>query len=177
LRIEPNNSFVPTRVGDAAFPQRSARGTIQSLYRGSRQSLDMIIHLLSALVVVTSAMFFIGFTVLVFAKPAVAERFLMKFASSARTHFIEQSFRVLLGASLVIYSSAMRQTDIFRLFGWVIVISSVVLMILPWQWHHRFGKKLLPVMIQYMRFYAIAVFALGVVILYAMLAPQLKGAV
>lgn len=138
---------------------------------------DMTLHLLSGLVVVASATLFIAFTVLVFAKPATAERFLAGFASSARTHFAEQIFRVLLGGSLVIYSSAMWQTDIFQLFGWIIVVSSVTLMLFPWQWHHRLGKKILPVMIQYMRLYAICVFALGAVLLCAVLAPQLKGAV
>jgi len=137
----------------------------------------MVMHLLSGLVVVVSATFFIGLMVLVFAKPAVAERFFMGFASSALTHSIEQMLRVLFGGSLVIYSPAMWQPDVFRLIGWAIVVSSVGLMLTPWQWHHRFGKMVLPVLIQHMRLYAIGSFAFGTVILYAVFAPQLKGAV
>jgi hypothetical protein len=137
----------------------------------------MIIHFLSGLVVVASGASFIGFTVLAFAKPAVVERFLMSFASSARTHFLEQIFRLIFGGSLVIYSSAMWQTGFFRLIGWLLVVSSLVLMLLPWQWHHRFGNKVRPVLFQYMRLYAVAVFSLGAVILYAVFAPQLNGAV
>jgi hypothetical protein len=49
-------------------------------------------------------------------------------------------------------------------------------MLFPWQWHHRLGKKVLPVLIQRIRLYAIGVFALGAVILYAVFAPLLKGA-
>lgn len=82
----------------------------------------MVIHVLPGLVVIASGMSFIAFTVLVFARPTVAERFLMSFVSSARIHFLEQAFRVLLGGSLVSYSSAMRHADFFRLFGWVVVI-------------------------------------------------------
>lgn len=137
----------------------------------------MVMHLLSGLVVVVSATFFIGLTVLVFAKPAVAERFLMGFASSALTHFIEQMLRVLFGGSLVIYSPAMWQTDVFRIIGWAIVVSSVGLMLIPWQWHHRFGKMVLPVLTLHMRLYAIGSFAFGAVVLYAVFAPQLKGVV
>jgi hypothetical protein len=137
----------------------------------------MPMHLLSGLVVVASATLLIGLTVLVFAKPRVAERFFGGFASSARTHFAEQVFRVLFGGSLVIYSSAMWQTDVFRFIGWLIVVSSVALMVFPWQWHHRFGKKILPVFIQYMRLYAVGSFAFGAVILYAVFVPQLDGAV
>jgi hypothetical protein len=137
----------------------------------------MVMHLLSGLVVVASATYFIGLTVLVLTKPAVAERFFMGFASSARTHFVEQILRVLVGGSLVVYSSAMWQAGIFRLIGWAIVVSSVALMLFPWQWHHRFGKKALPIFIQHMRLYAIGTFAFGAVILYAVFAPQLKGTV
>jgi hypothetical protein len=137
----------------------------------------MSMYLLSGLVVVASATLFIGLALLVFAKPAVAERFFRGFASSARTHFSEQIFRVLFGGSLVIYSSAMWQTDIFRLIGWLIVVSSVALMIFPWQWHQRFGQKILPVFIRYLRLYAIGCFLFGAAILYAVFAPQLNGAV
>jgi uncharacterized protein YjeT (DUF2065 family) len=135
----------------------------------------MIIHRLSGLVLVASGVFFIWLAALVFAKPAVAERFFMSFASSVRTHFVEQILRVLFGGSLVIYSTAMWKTDVFRLVGWAIVVSSVGLMLIPWQWHHRLGKKLLPVLIQHMRLYAIGSFAFGSVILYAVFAPQLRN--
>lgn len=104
----------------------------------------MTMHLLSGLVVVASATLLIGLTVLVFAKPVVAERFFLSFASSAQAHFVEQILRVLLGGSLVIYSSSMWQPHTFRLIEWAIVVSSVGLMLIPWQWHHRFGKKVLP---------------------------------
>jgi uncharacterized protein YjeT (DUF2065 family) len=136
----------------------------------------MTLRLLSGLVVVASATLLIGLTVLVFAKPRVAERFFRGFASSARTHFAEQVFRVLFGGALVVYSSAMWQTDVFKFIGWLIVISSVLLMVFPWQWHHRFAEKILPVFIQYMRLYAVGSFAFGAVILYAVFV-QLNSAV
>src|SRR5262245_31749565 len=113
----------------------------------------MVMHFVSGLVVIAGAMSFIGLAVLVFAMPAVAERFLMGFASSARTHFAEQILRVLFGGSLVFYSSSMWQSHLFRLIGWAIVVSSVALMLVPWQWHHRFGKRVLPVLTRHMRLY------------------------
>jgi hypothetical protein len=137
----------------------------------------MTMHLLAGLVVVASDTLLIGVMVLVFAKPAMAERFFRGFASSARTHFAEQIFRVLFGGSLVVYSSAMWQTDVFRLIGWLIVVSSVALMLLPWQWHHRFGQKIMPRFIQHMWLYAIGSFAFGAFILYAVFAPQFNLAV
>lgn len=133
-------------------------------------------HVLAGIVVVASALLLIGVAVLVFARPAVAERFFSGFASSARTHFAEQIFRVVFGGSLVIYSSAMWQTGAFRIVGWLLAVSSVLLMLFPWQWHHRFGQKIMPRFIQHMWLYAIGSFAFGAVILYAVFASPLHGA-
>ena len=137
----------------------------------------MVTHLLSGLVLVASGGYFIWLTVFVFAKPVVAERFFRNFASSARTHFVEQVLRALFGGSLVIYSAAMWQAAIFRAIGWVVLVSSVGLVLIPWQWHHRFAKRVLPIFIRYMRLYAISAFVFGIIILYAIIAPQLKRAV
>src|SRR4051812_33268382 len=133
-------------------------------------------NLLAGAVLVASSAAFICLTVVVFAKPALVERFFACFASSARTHFVEQTLRVLFGGSLVIYSTAMWQSLIFRIIGWAIVTSSVALMLIPWQWHHRLGKKLWPGLIRHLRLYAIGSFVFGAVILYAVFAPQFRGA-
>jgi hypothetical protein len=64
----------------------------------------------------TSAFSLGAVTGVVFAKPALAERFFMSFASSARTHYAEQAVRLLVGASLVVLSPAMWQTSMAELF-------------------------------------------------------------
>ena len=71
----------------------------------------------AAVVVVAFGLLLIGFTGVVFAKPAMAGRFLMRFASSARTHYVEQAFRLLVGAALVVLSPAMWQPNV--LAPWV----------------------------------------------------------
>jgi len=92
-------------------------------------------------VVIAFCLSLIAFTSVAFAKPAIAERFLSAFASSARTHYIEQLSRVLIGAALVVLSPAMWQPKMFWIFGWAIVVSSVVLLCVPWQWHRRLGRS------------------------------------
>ena len=91
-----------------------------------------------------------------------------------RTHALEQVLRVVLGASLVICSPFMWSAAVFRLLGWAIVVSSTGLMLVPRQWHHRFGKRVLPLLIRHIRLYAIGTFAFGASILYAVLGPQLQ---
>jgi hypothetical protein len=121
---------------------------------------NMIMNAVAGAILVAFGLFLISLAVVVFAKPAVAERFFMSFASSARAHYTEQVVRLLIGASLIIRSAVMWQPKVFWLVGCVIVLSSLVLILAPWQWHHRFGEKVRPILI------AIGIFAFGVLLLY-----------
>src|SRR5262245_58528328 len=105
--------------------------------------------LVAAIVVVAFGLVLLAFAGVVFAKPALAERLLKPFASSARAHYVEQVLRLLVGAALVVTSPAMWQPKIFWLVGWVIVVSSTALMCVPWQWHHRFGERIRPMFFRY----------------------------
>ena len=122
--------------------------------------------LLSAIVVAGFGIFLIGLTVVIFASPALAEHFFMSFASSARAHYVEQVLRLLIGASLVVLSPGMWQSDLFHLIGWLVVISSIGLIVIPWRWHRSFGKRVLPTLVRHMRLYAIGLFAFGAILLY-----------
>ena len=126
----------------------------------------------AAVVVAAFGLCLIAFTSVAFAKPAIAERFLSAFASSARTHYVEQGVRLLIGAALVVLSPTMWQPKMFWLFGWTIVVSSAALLCVPWQWHHRLGERLriLPLLFRHLRLYAAGSFALGALLLYGVFA-------
>ena len=126
--------------------------------------------LVAAFVVVGFGLILIAFTGVAFAKPAVAERFLMRFASSARTHYVEQACRLLIGAALVALSPAMWMSKIFWLLGWAVVVSSAALMCVPWRWHHRFAERVLPTVVGHLRLCAVGPFAFGVLLLYGVFA-------
>jgi hypothetical protein len=126
-----------------------------------------ILNAVAGAILVAFGLFLIGVTVVVFARAAVAERFFMSFASSARTHYTEQVVRLLVGASLVIRAAAMWQPKVFWFVGWAILLSSLVLILTPWQWHHRFGEKVRPMLIRRMKLYAVGLLAFGVLIIFA----------
>jgi hypothetical protein len=132
-------------------------------------------NVLAGIVVVAFGLFLIGLTGVVFTRPALAERFFMSFASSARAHYTEQAVRLLIGASLVVLSPNMWQADVFQLIGWAIVVSSVCLILLPWRWHHRFGERVLPMIVRHMRLYAAGLFAFGALLLYGVFAAGLSA--
>jgi hypothetical protein len=120
----------------------------------------------AAVVVVAFGLSLTAFPAVAFAKPAIAERFVTAFASSARAHYVEQAVRLLVGAALVVRSPIMWQPNMFWLVGWAIVASSAVLLCVPWQWHHRWGERVLPLLVRHLRLYAAGSFAFGVLLLY-----------
>jgi hypothetical protein len=124
----------------------------------------------AAVVVVVFGFALTTFTGVAFAKPTIAERFLRAFASSARTHYAEQVIRLVVGAALVVLSPAMWQPKMFWLVGWAIVLSSAALMCVPWQWHHRLGKRLLPILLRHLKLYAVGAFAFGALLLFGFFA-------
>jgi len=124
----------------------------------------------AAVVVVVFGLALITFTGVAFAKPARAERFLMAFATSARTHYVEQGSRILVGAALVVVSSTMWQPTVFWLLGWALVVSSAALICVPWRWHDRLGERVRPMLVRYLKLYAVGALALGVLLLYGLFA-------
>jgi hypothetical protein len=127
-----------------------------------------IMNWLAGIVVVGFCLFLIGLSVLIATKPSLAERFLRSFASSARAHYIEQGLRLLVGAAVIHFSDSMRYPELFKLFGWLIVITTVGLLLIPWQWHHKFSTKVMPPVFRHMRLFALGAFALAAIILYGM---------
>ena len=124
----------------------------------------------AAVVIVGFGILLIAFPGVAFVNPAMAERFLTAFASSARTHYVEQVIRLLIGAALVVLAPRMWEPGFFRLIGWAIVVSSAALMCVPWQWHHRFAERVLPLVVRNLRLCAMGPFAFGALLLYGVFA-------
>jgi hypothetical protein len=56
--------------------------------------------------------------------------------------------------------------DLFRIFGWLIVVTTVGLLLLPWRWHHEVGKRVMPLVIRRMKLFALGALALGLFVFY-----------
>ena len=122
--------------------------------------------LLSGIVVAAIGAYLIGLAVVIAIKPSLAESFLRSFASSARAHYTEQALRLIAGAAIVIFAPSMWYPDLFTLFGWVVIVTTAGLLLVPWQWHHRFAKWAIPLAIRHMKLFAFGAAGLGTLILY-----------
>jgi len=105
-----------------------------------------------------------------FVAPDRARRFLFQFASTARAHFWELGLRALAGAAFVLQAPAMRYPTLFTTFGWLLVGTTLVLLVAPWRWHHAFAQRTLPPVTKQMLPLGLVSLALGATICYAALA-------
>jgi len=127
-----------------------------------------IIYLLSGAVILFFCIFLIGLAIVIVIKPQRAEQFISSYASSARAHYTEQIARLIVGVAFVVLAPYMRYSNLFNLFGWILIVTTIGLLLIPWQWHHKFGEWVIPLTLRYMKFYALGAFILGVLIIYSL---------
>ncbi len=123
---------------------------------------------LAGIVVILAGLFLIGQAAFVAVAQKRAERFLLSFASSPRAHYLEQALRLVAGLGFVWFSPQMKYHDLFLVFGWVLVVTSIVLLLLPWRFHQRFATWSIPMVIARIKLYALASFGLGAFVLFAL---------
>lgn len=120
-------------------------------------------------IILVTALFLIGFAFIAIIKPAPAKHLLRQFASSAQAHYSEQLIRIVFGLSLILYAQQMQFMHFHLALGWLIVITSLGLLGVPWRWHKKFADKVIPWVIWLLPVYAVGCLLLGSVLVYGVL--------
>ncbi|MCB1609906.1 MAG: hypothetical protein KDI71_23335 [Xanthomonadales bacterium] len=128
----------------------------------------MISHLAAA-VVIAFAAFMIGLGLLIILRPKLSARFLLAFASSARAHFLEQGLRLLFGTALLLRAPQMAQGWLFEWLAWVVIVTTLGLLVFPWRWHQRFAQRVLPTVVRFQIVYAFGLWGMGIWLLFGVL--------
>lgn len=124
-------------------------------------------EIVSSFVVFLFGLWLVALAAAGFFAPKFASRFLLGFASSARAHYFEQVLRIVAGIALILASPGMRFSSFFTIFGWILVVSSAVLIAFPWRWHRRFAEKVVPIAVRFLKLFALSSLLLGIFVLYS----------
>ena len=122
---------------------------------------------LARILVILSGLWLVGLAAATALAPDRAAKFLERFASTARAHYTEQALRLVAGVAILVYAPEMRLPDLFRLCGWVVAGTAVGLLLVPWRWHHRFGRWAIPLAVRHLRLLGLGALLLGAAILWA----------
>ncbi len=119
-------------------------------------------------VVIFFGIWLIAVSILMFASPRTALRYLSKMASTNFINYLEISLRMIAGLALVAYSDSSKFPAIFNIFGLFVVITSAILFLVPRKWHALYSvwwsNKLKP---PFVRFASAFSLAAGVFFIYA----------
>lgn len=131
-----------------------------------------VLNQASQIFVLAFGVYLVGLFLVSFANPNAVDRYLGGFASSARLHFLEQGVRIAVGSALILHADSMQNSLFFRGFGWVLVGTSVILLILPWRLHHRFAARAVPLAQRFRLVYVVVAAVLGALILWSALVSE-----
>lgn len=125
-----------------------------------------MVELLALAVVVLFSVFLLSLGIAGFLAPALVSRFLLGFASSAETHFLEMAVRIVAGGAFILYAPATRFPTIFSVFGWLLIVTTAVLVLIPWRWHREFAKRTVPQALRHLPLLAVVSLVFGIALLY-----------
>jgi len=100
-------------------------------------------------------------------RPASAKRFLLGVAGSPMTHYTELVARLAAGGALVTHAPRMAFPAAFSFFGYLLLVTTAFLFLVPWRWHRHFAQQAVPRAVRHLGLLGVASLALGATILAA----------
>lgn len=120
--------------------------------------------------IILFGIFFISVGLIMFFAPKKARQILRKAGSTNFINYAEITIRMIPATALILYSNFSKFPGYFKIFGWFMLITSLVLYFVPRQLHHNFSLKCADI-IKPLYFQLISPFAIliGIVLLYSVL--------
>jgi hypothetical protein len=120
-----------------------------------------LIDLFASIIVLLTGGYLISLSMFLLLLPERGRRFLGGFASSAYTHYLEILLRLVVGGAILLYAQHMLFSNFFVILGWILVLTTIGLSIIPWQWHRRFAQWAVPYAIRRLWLIVVASFVFG----------------
>lgn len=109
---------------------------------------------------------FVGFLMLFY--PTKARATLRKAGSTNLINYGEITIRMIPATALIIYADLSKFPEVFKVFGWFMLITSLVLYFVPKQLHHNFSNKAADILkTLYFQFISPFSFLIGAIIIYS----------
>ena len=100
-----------------------------------------MIDLFSKCIVVLFGFFFIFVGLLMLFNPKRANNILRKAGSTNLINYAEITIRLIPAIGLILSADNSKYPEVFKIFGWFMLVTSLVLYFVPRQLHHNFSLK------------------------------------
>ena len=98
-------------------------------------------EILAKWTIIFFGLFFICVGVLMLIKPDIARTILRKAGSTNFINYAEITIRIIPATALILSADISKYPDIFKIFGWFMLLTSLVLYFVPRKFHHNFSNK------------------------------------
>lgn len=101
------------------------------------------------IVIVVAGLWLVGVALLMALRPLYALHLAERMGaaldrSSRRLQFTEQGLRVIAGVALIVRAPAAKAPLMFEVAGWILTVTSLLIMAAPIRWHAAYGRQVLP---------------------------------
>jgi hypothetical protein len=127
-----------------------------------------LLAILSLATVLLAGLYFVALAAVAILLPSRAAVFLGGFAQTAPRHYLELLLRVIVGAAFVVQAPRMPFATVFAVFGWMLLLTTAGLAMLPWRWHRLFAEGAIPRMTRLLPIVGGVSLLLGLAILWAL---------
>jgi hypothetical protein len=100
-----------------------------------------MVDLLAFWTVIFFGLFFICVGILMLVNPQKANGYLRKAGSTGFINYAEITLRIIPALGLILSADMSKSPEIFRVFGWFMLLTSLVLYFVPRHHHHNFAVK------------------------------------
>lgn len=118
-------------------------------------------------IVVASGIFFVALGGSALFASQMASRFLLAFATTPAKHYMELAIRFIIGGAFVSAAPLLSYSQAFNIFGWLLVGTTVILVFVPWRWHHQFAQRAVPDALRFLPLIGVSSTVLGALVLWA----------
>ena len=118
-------------------------------------------------IIITFGIFIIVAGFIMLFNPQKARVTLRKFASTNFINYTEITIRLLVGIALILYSDFCKFPEAFKILGWFMLITALILYFVPRKLHHKFSTGSADIIKPiYFRFISPFAFLFGGLIIY-----------
>jgi len=118
-------------------------------------------------ILVAVAIFFLLLGLIAMIRPRIAGRFLLGFAGSALKHYVELGIRFVVGGAMLVVAPHSMYSLALTVFGWLLIVTTAVMAIVPWRIHRRFAEASVPKALRFLPMIGVSSLVLGGLLLWS----------
>jgi hypothetical protein len=120
-----------------------------------------MLDILAKTILAIAALYFVALGAAALFRPHRAKRFLLGFADTPAKHYAELLVRSLVGGAFLVVSGGSRYANALTVFGWILVLSTAAMALVPWRVHHRFAQSSVPKALRFLPMIGFCSLAMG----------------